>query len=116
MNDGRRPLRVSANKRELADRQHLAADVDQRAVRLALVVAKDPQVDRLAGQRIGDFVGVGMSDTHQHDQSGADTADHSAIDTDLGARHALEQQPHRSRSPSGRRAFFLTASTSRAAS
>ena len=51
--DERRPPAFARirEQRELADGQHLAADVHQRPIGLALLIAEDAQVDRLVGQR-----------------------------------------------------------------
>ena len=56
------------------------ADVEQRPVRPALVVAEDPQLGGLAGEVVGDRLGVVGPDAEQDREPGADRPDDLALD------------------------------------
>ncbi len=94
MNPGRRPRRGVRVERELADDERLAADVEQRAVRPALVILEDPQLADPARERVGRRLVIAVADAEQHEESTADRADRPAVDPDLGPADPLQERAH----------------------
>ena len=87
------PPRVG-EQRELRDDQRRPADVEQRPVGPALVVAEDAQLGGLAGEVVGDRLGVVRTDPEQDHEARADRADDIAVDPDRRAGRPLEDGPH----------------------
>ncbi len=83
---------------ELADHEHAAAHVQDRAVHLAGVVLEDPQVRDLAGEEGGFALAVAVLDAEQHEEAAADRSDHPVADGDARLAHPLHQRFHRSTS------------------
>src|SRR5581483_452775 len=67
-------LRGIGDQRELTDDERRAADVDQRAVELSLVVRKHAQSRHLAGEANGRVRVVAVRDAEQDEQPAADLA------------------------------------------
>ena len=70
------------------------ADLEQRQVRPAIGVAKDAQLGRLAGEIVGDRVGVVRPDPQQDDEARPYLADDGSLDEHPRAGRALEERPH----------------------
>ncbi len=70
------------------------ADVDERPIGPALVVAEDAQLGGLARELVGDRLRVVRADAQQDDQSRPDRADDLAVDADRRPGRALEERPH----------------------
>ena len=80
---------------ELRNDEHLAVHVGKRAVRLAVLVLEDAQLEDLAPQPL-DLVGAVVRAHAQQDQVAAFArANRFAIDIHLRMRHALHQSPHK---------------------
>jgi hypothetical protein len=61
------PARISVEG-ELRDDQHFAANIEQRAVHPALVVAKDAQIDNFVSQGLDLNLAVALSYSQQHQE------------------------------------------------
>ena len=84
---------------ELRNDEHLAVHVGKRAVRLAVLVLEDAQLEDLAPQPL-DLVGAVVRAHAQQDQVPAlARAYRFAIDIHLRMRHALHQCPHKALLP-----------------
>ena len=80
---------------ELRHDEHLAVHVGKRAVRLAVLVLEDAQLEDLAPQPL-DLVGAVVRAHAQQNQVPAlARANRFAIDIHLRMRHALHQSPHK---------------------
>jgi hypothetical protein len=94
-------LRGVAVERELADDQHLTADVGDRAVHHPGVVVEDPQTQELVGQLVGERLGVVVGDPDEHAQSRADRAGDLPLgvvggpELDRGTGDTLHERSHR---------------------
>jgi hypothetical protein len=90
-------------QRELADQQQPAVaaapvDVLHAAVHLAGVVRKNAQLQQLGHQALGMGIGVATLGAHQHQQAGADLANHLAFHHHPGLTYSLNQGQHQIRS------------------
>ena len=92
----RRPVALArrCEQRELADREDVAAGVDDRAIHHAGVVVEDAQRHDLARDPVEVVVGVVRRHAGQHDEPGADRADGLIVDAHAGLAHPLDQRPH----------------------
>ena len=81
-------------KGELADHQHAAADLGERAVHQAIVVVKDAQPGDLAAEPLDVLGGVGVLNAEKHDEALANAATHLAADGDGGFARSLDDCPH----------------------
>ncbi len=79
---------------ELADDEHSAADVEQRAVHFSVVVWKDPQADDLAGQINDVLLRVPLGHSEQDQQSFLDSAHDFMGNGHTRPRNSLYDGPH----------------------
>ena len=94
MNDGRLPLPRIREQRELRDHQRFPADRREVEIRLALVVAEDPQAGDLGGQRLGVALGVVVTHADQQEVAEPDRGHLDAVHRNGGPRHPLEHDAH----------------------
>ena len=84
-----------AVERELRHRQDGAADVEQRAVHLAVAVGEDAQIGTLFGAEAQVLFVVAGAEADQEEQALLDLADDCIIDSDAGLADALDEGSHR---------------------
>ena len=83
-----------AVERELRHDEHRAADVDDRAIHLVLVVGEDAQADELLGHPLDVVEGVRVREADEHGESSLDRAGDTIAHAHAGARHALNENSH----------------------
>src|SRR4051812_6790832 len=88
------PLAGVSEQRELRDREHGAAHVEDRAVHLALVVLEDAQVHDLAGEPARILLRVAFTDAQQDAEAQADGAFLDAVDRDGSLADPLHHRAH----------------------
>ena len=79
---------------ELRDGEHAAADVENRAVHLALVVGEDAQVSALFSAEAQRLVVVALTEADEQEQATADLGAELIIDADAGLADALDEDFH----------------------
>lgn len=87
---GAAALAAIAVEGELRDAEHAAADVEERAVHLALVVGKDAQVGALFGAEAQGLFVVARAEADEQEQTLVDLADGFSVDGDAGLADALD--------------------------
>ena len=88
-------LGAVAVERELADGEHLAADVFDGAVHLAFGVLENPELGGLARQVAGVKKGVAMRHPDQNEQARPDFGNTLSVHRNRGLLDALDHQLHR---------------------
>ena len=79
---------------KLRDGEHAAANVEHRAIHLALVVGEDAQVSALFSAEAQGLVVVARAKADEQDQALADLAAELAIDVDASVADALDEDFH----------------------
>ena len=92
--EGRLPFFCAGVKGELADDQHVAANIGEGVVHQSVVVVEDAQSGDLAAEPLDVFGGVGVLDAEQHDEAKADFTAHLVADGDRGFARPLDDYPH----------------------
>ena len=87
-------LLAAGIKSELGNDEHLARYIGERKVRLACLVFEDAHLRDFAPQLVDLRFGVVRADAEQDEQPGADGADGSSIDIDLGVGDSLDKGAH----------------------
>ena len=86
-------LHVGA-QRDVRDDQRVAADVDQRAVHLAVIVLEDAHLADLLREKIGLLLGIARHGAHENDDTLAGFTRFVSVDCDESAVDALDNCPH----------------------
>ena len=87
-------LAAIAVKRELRDRQHRAAGIQQAAIHLAGIIVKDAQVNDFAGQefRVRRVIRAGNPQQYQHTR--ADFPPNGSLHLNLRVSNTLDHRTH----------------------
>ena len=88
------PFFCAGVKGELADDQHVAANIGEGVVHQSVVVVEDAQSGDLAAEPLDVFGGVSVLDAEQHDEAKADFTAHLVADGDRGFARPLDDYPH----------------------
>ena len=91
---GAAALATVAVQGKLGDGEYAAADVEDRAIHLALVVGEDAQMSALFSAEAQGLVVVAGAEADEQEQALADLAVELAIDADAGAADALDEDFH----------------------
>ncbi len=83
-----------AVERELRDDERGAADIEQAPIEAPGVVREDAESSNPSCYPAGPRDVIVVPDPEQHDEPGADRADHGAAHANLGPRHPLHQGSH----------------------
>src|SRR5260370_33017331 len=76
-------------ERELRDDQHFAANIEQRAVHLAFIVAKDAQVDNFISQGLDLNLAIAPPYSQQYQEAMTYLADDLFVNRDAGKAYSL---------------------------
>ena len=82
-------------QRELAHEQHVATDVADGQVGLAVGVLEAAQDHHFFGQLLGDRLGVAVAHPEQDQPPTPDPAYRLAVDVDVGIQHSLQNRAHK---------------------
>ena len=91
---GTAALAAVAVQGKLRDGEHAAADVEHRAIHLALVVGKDAQVGALFSTEVQGLLVVARAEADEQDQALTDLAVELAVHVDAGVADALDEDFH----------------------
>ena len=91
---GTASLAAVAVESELRNAEHATADVEQRAIHLAVVVGKDAQISALFGAEAQGLFVIGGAEADEKEQALLDFADGRIIDSDAGLANALDKSSH----------------------
>src|SRR5262249_10492622 len=102
-----------AVERELRDGEEPAADLEEAAVHLALVVLEDAEGHHLVDEVRDILRSVAGAGSDEDAEPATDATDDRAVDAHLGAAHPLNDRPHRCIAPSLRRPRSMSARCTR---
>ena len=91
---GTASLAAVAVESELRNAEHATADVEQRAIHLAVVVGKDAQISAFFGAEAQGLFVIGGAEADEKEQALLDLADGRIIDSDAGMANALDKSSH----------------------